>query len=141
MMPEAMLPAIPSADEMADAESWSACADCAGRGHRTVDRRGMKARLVRTLRRDETEAAHQLDARDDADEQPVATKLFALAGGEHGGDDHGAGMHRTALEGIVEVFTVGGRAIHEGGAVRIEAAGVAERGCTPRFVQPTRALR
>jgi len=24
MMPEAMLPAIPSADEMADAESWSA---------------------------------------------------------------------------------------------------------------------
>ena len=120
MMPDAMLPAMPSADAIAAGGSRSAAPTRAGRGERAEHRRRMEARLVRRHRRDQAEAAQQLDAGGDADEQPVAAEPFALAGGQHGGHDDRAGMHRTALEGVVVVLAVRGGAVDERGAERVE---------------------
>ena len=47
---------------------------------------------------------------------PVEALL--LGGGEHGRHDDGAGVHRAALEGVVEVLAVGGGAVDEGGRRR-----------------------
>ena len=89
MMPDAMLPAIPSADAIAVGGSRSAAATAPAATQRAEDGCGMKAGLVRRHGRNQTQAAQQLD--------PVAIptsnaarQAFALARGEHRRDDHRA---------------------------------------------------
>ena len=64
----------------------------------------------------------------------VAVELVALAGRQHRRHDHGAGMHRAALEGVVEILAVRRGAVDEGGARRAQRARVADRGAGPVVV-------
>ena len=64
-----------------------------------------------------------------------AIGIVALASREHRRHDHGAGMHRTALEGVVEILAVRGGAVDEGGAGRAHRARMADRGAGA-FVVP-----
>ena len=86
----------------------------------------MKTGRVRRLRCDETQAAHQLRSGRDADEQPIAAESFALARGEQCRNDHGARMHGSTLERVIEVFTVRRRPIDERGAERVESSCMAD---------------
>ena len=79
------------------------------------------------LRRHQAEAAEQFDTGGDADQQPLTAQPLTLAGRHHGGQDHGPGMDRTTLEGIVEILPMGGGAVDQRGAETIEAAAMAER--------------
>ena len=58
----------------------------------------------------------------------LAVEAVALAGGQHRRHDHRAGMHRAALEGVVEILAMRRRAVDEGGARRAQRARVADRG-------------
>ena len=61
--------------------------------------------------------------------QPV--EAFLLGRGQHRRDDHRAGMHRTAFEGVVEILAMRRRAVDESRARRTQGAGVADdRGST-----------
>ncbi len=79
------------------------------------------------FRGDEAQAAHQLRAGRDAEQEPVAGKALALTGRERSGDDHRAGMHRPAFERVVEILAVGGGPVDERRAERVEGALVADR--------------
>ena len=120
MMPEAMLPAMPSADAIAAGRQPQRRADRAGRRERAEHRRRMEPRLVRRHGRHQAEAAQQLRAGDDAGEQPVAAEPFPLARGQHRRHDDGARVHRTALERIVVVLAVRRGAVDERRAERVE---------------------
>ena len=63
----------------------------------------------------------------------------ALAGRQHRRHDHRAGMHRPALEGVVEILAVRRRAVDEGGAGRAERARVTDRGARAVVVAGLRA--
>jgi hypothetical protein len=43
-------------------------------------------------------------------------RIVPLAGGEHRRHHDRAGMHRPALEGVVEILAMRGRAVHQRGA-------------------------
>ncbi len=64
----------------------------------------------------------------------MAVGIVALAGGEHGRHDDGAGMHRSALERVVEILAMRRGAVDEGGAGRAHAPGMADRGAGPIVV-------
>ena len=66
-------------------------------------------------------------------------RVVPLAGRQHRRHDHGAGMHRPALEGVVEILAVGRGAVDEGGAGRAHGARVADRGAGPVVVPGRRA--
>ena len=86
-------------------------------GERAEHRGRMEAGLVDRLRGDEAAAAQDLDP----DRQPlhdVAAGEAALLGqGEQRRHDHGAGMDGPALEGVVEILAMRGRAVDERGLV------------------------
>ena len=66
-----------------------------------------------------------LDADRDAEQRGLTVRAVPLAGGEHRRHDHGAGMHRPALEGIVEILAMRRGAVDErraGGAQRARMA-------------------
>ena len=76
----------------------------------------MKAGLVRLHRRHGAQPAHDLDADRDAEQRGRTIGMVALAGGQHGRHDDGAGMHRPAFERVVEILAMGGGAVDERGA-------------------------
>ena len=57
-----------------------------------------------------------------------AVRMVALAGREHRRHDDGAGVHRPALERVVEILAVRGGAVDQRGAGRAQRAGMADRG-------------
>ncbi len=60
-------------------------------------------------------------------EQRSALRAVPLAGRQHRRYDYRAGMHRTALERVVEILTMRRGAVDEGGAGRAEGARMTER--------------
>ena len=81
---------------------------------RAEHRRRVEAGLVDRLGRHEAEAAEELGA----GRQPSSTArptAVAFGRGQHRRHDHRTGMDRAALEGVVEVLAVGGRAVDERG--------------------------
>jgi hypothetical protein len=93
-------------------------ADPGRRAHRAEDRSRVKARLVNGLRHHETQAAQHLGADRDPDLGHAPIRIMPFAGGEHRRHDHRAGMHRAALERIVEILAMGGSAVDQGSAGR-----------------------
>ena len=83
---------------------------------------GVEPRLVDELRRYEARAAHHFDPDRDAEQRVAAAQALALGDGEHRGNHDRAGVHRPALEGVVEVLAVRRGAVDEGGARGIERA-------------------
>ena len=61
-------------------------------------------------------------------ERGRAVRPVALAGREHGRHDDRAGMHRPALEGVVEILAMRGGAVDQRRAGRAQRAGVADHG-------------
>ena len=102
-------------------------ADAGGRAHRAEDRRRMEAGLVNGLRHHEAQPAQHFGADGDPDQRHATVRIMPLAGGEHRRHDHGAGMDRAALEGVVEILAMRGRAVDESGARRIQRALVPDR--------------
>ena len=131
MMPDAMLPAMPSAEAVAEAGNPNAALTPACSRERPKDGRWMKPGRVRRLRSDETQAAHQLCAGRNAEEQPLAAQSFALARGKQRRNNHRTRMHGSAFERVIEVFAVCCRSVDERRAKRIEAARVANRRAVP----------
>ena len=100
-------------------------ADAGGRGHGAEHGRRVEARLVHRLRHDQAQPANRFHADGNAEKRRGARKLLLLGGGKHSRHDDGARMHRPALEGVVEVLAMGGRAVDErraGGAERLRVA-------------------
>ena len=127
MMPDAMLAAMPIAfDELRCVEAQRG-AHARGRGDRAEHRRRMESRLVHALGRHVAQAAHDLAADRDAEPDIVAGQPMLLGGRENGGHDDGAGMHRSAFVGVVEVVAVGRGAVAQRRHPRTAAAGVADR--------------
>src|SRR5688572_11687368 len=87
----------------------------------------MESRSVSRSWGDQAEPAQQLRAGNDADDKTVAAESFPLADRQHCGNDDGARMDWTTLEGVVEVLAMGGRAVDEGCAERVEAACMSQR--------------
>ncbi len=101
----------------------------AGRRRHGAEHRGrMEARLVHQLGRDQPEPAHGLDPHRNAGKRRGAVGPVALAGRKHGGHDDRAGMHRAALEGVVEILAVNGGAVHQRRAGGAQGAGMADHG-------------
>ena len=115
-------------------------ADAGRRRHGAEHRGGMKTRLVHGLRHHHAEPADHLGADRDAEQRRRPVGIVALAGGEHRRHDHRAGVHGAALEGVVEILAVRGRAVDEGGAGRAHGACMADRGARPLLV-PARERR
>ncbi len=91
----------------------------------------MKARLVDALGRDHARAAHHFRADGNSDQRILAGDFFPFRDCQHRGHDHRAGMHRSALEGVVEVLAVRGGAVDEGRAGGIEGARMSDGGAAP----------
>ena len=101
--------------------------DADGCSRRAEDRGRMKTRFVRSLRRDEAHATHDLDAGGDAFDHGVAGEAAMLGGRENGRNDDRSGMDWPAFEGVVVVLAVSGRTVDESRVVRTEAAVVPDR--------------
>ena len=65
--------------------------------------------------------AHDLGADRNAEQRRSAVRSVAFAGRQHRRDDHRAGMHRPALESVVEILAMRRGAVDEGGACRAQA--------------------
>ena len=141
MMPDAMLPAMPSADAIASGGSRSAAPTAPAAASAPNTAVGWKPALcvafgaTRLSRHSSSVAGH------DADEQPVAAESFALARGQDRGNNDRARMHRAALERVVEIFAVRRRAVDERGAKSIESTGVTERRARAAAIDRSRAWR
>ena len=103
-------------------------ADASRGPHRAEDRGRMKARFVHGLRHHEAEPAQHLGADGNAGQRHAAVRIVPLAGREHRRHDHRAGMHRAALERVVKILAMRGRAVDEGRARRRQRPLVADRG-------------
>ena len=103
------------------------CADAGGRAHRAENRGRMKAGLVDGLRHHEAQPAQHFGADRNPDQRHAAIRIMPLAGGEHRRHDHRAGMHRAALERVVEILAMRGGAVDESRACRSQRARVADR--------------
>ena len=103
------------------------CADAGGRAHRAEHRGRMETGLVNGLRHHEAQPAQHFGADCDPDQRHATVRIMPLAGGEHRRHDHGAGMDRAALESVVEILAMRGRAVDEGGACRSQRALVPDR--------------
>ena len=108
--------------------------DARGRRHGAEHRGRVKTRLVHAFGRDEAQPAHGFDAGRDADERGAAVRAMPLARRQHRRHDDGAGMHRPALERVVEILAMGGGAVDESGAGGAKPAGVADRRARPVIV-------
>ena len=91
-------------------------ADAGRRPHRAEDRGRMEAGLVHGFRHHETQPAQHFGADRNPDQRHAAIGIVPLAGGQHRRHDHRAGMHRTALKGIVEILAMRRGAVDERGA-------------------------
>ena len=89
-------------------------ADAGGGAHHAEDGGRVEARFVHGLRHHGGEAAHHFAADGDADKCGLAVALLPLAGRQHRRHDDRAGMHRAALEGVVEILAMGRGAVDEG---------------------------
>ena len=108
----------------------------AGRSAHGAEHRGrMEARVVDALRRDQASAAHELDADGDAGERVAPLETLAFRHRQDRRHDHRTGVHRSAFEGVVEVFAVRRGAIHERGAGAVERARLAD-GRAPAIALP-----
>jgi len=90
----------------------------------------VKARLVDELRRDEARAAHHLGAHRDAAQGISSFDLVSFCNGENGRHDYRAGVHRPALESVVEVLAVRRGAVDKSRPGGIERARVSDCGAT-----------
>jgi hypothetical protein len=95
--------------------------DAGRRRQRADDGRRVEPGLVDRLRGHEAEAAHELDAGRDAAQRVGAGASEALARGQHRRHDDGARMDRPALEGVVEILAMRGRAVDERRRVQVGA--------------------
>ncbi len=64
-----------------------------------------------------------------------AVRLVAFASRQHRRHHHRTGMHRPALEGVVEILAMGRGAVDERGTGRAQRAGMADRGARPVVVE------
>ena len=92
MMPDAMLPAMPSAEAISGAAEPERGRHAAGGSQRAKHRGGVKAGRVRGFGSDEAQAAHQLRTCGHAEQQPIAAEPLALARRERRWNDHGPGV-------------------------------------------------
>ena len=92
--------------------------DAGRRAHRAEHRGRVEARLVHGLRHHGAETAQHLDANRDALQRRRAIRIMPLARGKHRRHDHRAGVHRPALEGVVEILAMRGGAVHQRGRRR-----------------------
>ena len=106
-----------------------------GRAHHAEDRGRVEARLVHRLRHHRGQPAHRLGADRDAEQRRGAVRPVPLAGRQHRRHHHRAGMHRAALEGVVEILAMRRGAVDEGGAGAAQRAGVADRRAGPVVVE------
>src|SRR5262249_17464498 len=83
-------------------------ADASGRRPGAERGGGRKAGFAPGLGRTRAGPADHLDADRDAEQRRGSIGVVALAGCEHRRHDDGAGMHRTAFEGIVEILAMRG---------------------------------
>ena len=104
------------------------------RAHHAEDCGRVEAGLVHRLRHHGGQPAHRLGADRDAEQRRGAVGLVPLAGRQHRRHHHRAGMHRPALEGVVEILAMRGGAVDESGAGRTQRAGVADRRAGPVVV-------
>ena len=102
-------------------------ADARRRPHHPENSGRMKAGLVHCLRNHGAQSAHHLGADGNAEQGSAAFRTVPLAGRQHRRYDYRAGMHRTALERVVEILTMRRGAVDEGGARRAEGARMTER--------------
>ena len=131
---------MPNASTICCGRDCSALPTRGGSAHRAEHRGRVKARLVHHLRRDDAEPAHDLDADRDALERGLAVQPVPLAGRQHRRDDHRAGMHRAALEGVVEILAVRRGAVDEGRARARSARAYGRSRCRAR-PRPSRRAR
>ena len=86
----------------------------------------MKTGLVDGLGHHEAEPAEHLGADRDAGQRHAPVRMVPLAGRQNRRHDHRAGMHRPALEGVVEILAMRRGAVDEGRPRRGQSAGVAD---------------
>ena len=125
---------MPSASTVCFSVELQRRRDAGGSPHRAEHRGRMEARLVHGLRHHEAEPAQHLDADRDAAQRRRAVRIVPLAGRQHRRNDNRAGMHRPALESVVEILAVRGRAVDQRGAGRAQRARMADRGARPVVV-------
>ena len=107
-------------------------ADAGRRPHRAEDRGRVKAGLVDRLRHHQAQPAQHFGADRDPDQRHAAIGIVPLAGGQHRRHDHRAGMHRAALEGVVEILAMRRGAVDEGRPRRVQRARDGRSRCTGR---------
>ena len=120
-------------DDLASIQA-EGCAHADRRPHGAEHGGGVEAGPVDQPRRHEAQAAQGLCPHRDAEESRLPGPCVPLAGRQHRGHDHRAGVHGTALEGIVEVLAVCGSAVDEGGTRRAQRAAVPDGGARPLVV-------
>ena len=82
-------------------------------GTHCAEHRGwVEARSVHGLRHDKAQPAQHLDADGNALERRGTIRIVPLAGGQHRRRNHSAGVHRPALESVVEILAMRRRAVH-----------------------------
>ncbi len=140
MMPEAKLPAMPSASTSCLALRPSAAPTPAAAPMTPKIAVGWKPALCTAFGTTVLKPAHRLGADRDAEQRRGAVRPVALAGRQHRRHDHRAGMHRAALEGVVEILAMRRGAVDEGGAgaLSVRAWPIAVHG--PSSSKPASAL-
>ena len=124
---------MPNASTICCRSRRSALADGGRRPHRAEHRGRVEARLVHHLRRNQAEPAHHLDAdRDACAAQPCRRAAVSLADRQHRRHDHRAGVHRPALERVVEILAVRRGAVDERRARRAQRALCGRSRCRAR---------
>jgi hypothetical protein len=102
-------------------------ANAGRRPHRAKNRGGVKAGLVHRLRHHHAQPAQHLAADRDADQRHAAVGIMFFARGQYCGHQHGAGMHRAALERVVEILAMRRGSVDEGSTRGGQRARVADR--------------
>ena len=97
-------------------------ADARSRTHRTEDRGRVKPGLVDGLRHHQAQSAQNFRADGDADQRHAAVGIMPLAGCQHRRHYHRTGMHRTALESVVEILAMRRSTVDEGRACGVQGA-------------------
>ena len=82
----------------------------------------MKTGLVDGLRCHEAQPAQNFGTDGDAGQRHPAIGIVPLASCQNRRHDHRAGMHRTALESIVEILAMRRRAVDKGGPCGVQPA-------------------
>jgi hypothetical protein len=94
----------------------------------------VKSSLVDARGRDTAQAASNLDTDADSSQKILAAESMSLAAGERRRNDDGTGVNRTALVGVVEVFTMRGDAVDQGSILHAKTRVVTDGGARARTV-------